>query len=275
MTLSLLEFLNQPQSPEPTAWNYISPSRLNLWLKCPRAFRLRYLDGIDTPPTPSLFVGKVTHDVLDGIYRCAMVGAYTTANDVPQFVADAWSRAMDSEPCQFDDDAHEEKCRIQVADLVKAYLAETDITSEKPLAVEQRFSAPLVDPLTGEDIGVPLVGIIDLVLDGEDGHPVVIDFKTSAAASYCDLTHELQLTAYSYLIREVFGRDESALEVRQLIKTKTPKIVTHRFPPRTDEHFKRFFALVREYLDSLDRRVFNYRPSWNCGLCEHSVTCAC
>jgi hypothetical protein len=39
-------------------WAYISPSRLNLWLKCPLAFKLRYIDGVKTPTTPSLFIGK-------------------------------------------------------------------------------------------------------------------------------------------------------------------------------------------------------------------------
>ena len=271
MTLSLLEFLDMQPS-EPLIWDYVSPSRLNLWMKCPLAFRRKYIDGIETPSSPSLFVGKVTHDVLDAVYRCSMVGAYTTANDVPQFVDDAWNRIIQSEPCHFDDPDHETKCRNQVADLVKTYLAETDITSERPIAVEQKYEVPLIDPLTGENLGIPLVGVVDLVLNGEDG-PVVVDFKTAASASYCDLTHELQLTAYSYLIREALGRDESALEVRQLVKTKTPKIVTHRFPPRTDEHFERFFGLVREYLEALDRKVFNYRPSWNCSLCDHSGLC--
>ncbi|MGE3780785.1 MAG: PD-(D/E)XK nuclease family protein, partial [Pirellulaceae bacterium] len=39
-------------------WDYISASRLNLWLRCPLAFRLRYIDGIVTPPTASLFLGQ-------------------------------------------------------------------------------------------------------------------------------------------------------------------------------------------------------------------------
>ena len=102
---------------------------------------------------------------------------------------------------------------------------------------------------------------------------IVVEFKTAASASYCDLQHELQLTAYAYLVRAFYGYDESALEVRQLVKTKTPKIVTHKFPPRSDEHIDLFFNIVREYLDALDRGVFNYRPSWNCGMCEHSGLC--
>jgi len=271
MTLSLMEFLDETQA-ELMIWDYVSASRLNLWMKCPLAFRRKYIDGFESLPSPSLVVGKVTHDVLDAIYRCAMVGAYITSSDVPGFVQDAWGRTMVSDSCVFDDAAHEEKCRSQVNDLVTMYLAETNIAGEKPLLVERKFETGLYDPITGEDIGIPLVGVIDLVLEGEDG-PIIVDFKTAASASHCDLQHELQLTAYAYLVRAFYGYDESELQVRQLVKTKTPKIVTHRFPPRSDEHFVRFFEIVREYLDALDRGVFNYRPSWNCSMCEHSGYC--
>jgi len=257
---------------EPQIWDYVSPSRLNLWLKCPLAFRRRYIDGAVTPPSPSLFVGKVVHEVLDAVYRCAMVGSYMTPHDVPAFVESAWHRVMEHEPCDFDDFSHEEKCRNQLVDLVVTYLAEINIAEEKPLIVERKFEAGLYDPTTGEDIGLPLLGVIDLVLDGEDG-PIIVDFKTAASASHCSLQHELQLTAYAYLVRAFYGYDESELQVRQLVKTKTPKIVTHRFPPRSDEHFVRFFDVVREYLEALDRGVFNYRPSWNCSMCEHSGFC--
>jgi len=67
----------------------------------------------------------------------------------------------------------------------------------------------------------------------------------------CELQHELQLTAYAYLFREVTGLDELRCEVRQLVKTKTPKINVYRFPTRSEEHFSRFFGLVREYLDAV------------------------
>ena len=106
--LSVLEFLGSEQS-EPLVWDYVSASRLNLWLKCPLAFRRRYIDGVMTPPSASLFVGKVVHDVLDGIYRCASVGAYTTPDDVSTFVEISWQRAMESQPCVFNDAGHEAK----------------------------------------------------------------------------------------------------------------------------------------------------------------------
>ena len=42
------EAINQSQC----VWDYSSPSRLNLWLKCPLAWKLRYIDGVKTPSNP-------------------------------------------------------------------------------------------------------------------------------------------------------------------------------------------------------------------------------
>jgi hypothetical protein len=43
------------------ALEYVSPSRLSCWLSCPLKWKFRYLDGIRTPTTASLFVGKAVH----------------------------------------------------------------------------------------------------------------------------------------------------------------------------------------------------------------------
>ena len=115
------------------------------------------------------------------------------------------------------------------------------------------MEVPLVDPLTGEDLGIPLLGIVDLVLDDPDG-PVVRDFKTSSrSAPPFEVTHEVQLTSYGYLFRRSTGLEEVGLEIHSLIKTKTPKIEGHRYPARTDAHFRRLFGVIRECLDALDR----------------------
>jgi hypothetical protein len=146
------------------------------------------------------------------------------------------------------------------------------IQDEVPQAIEKRYEVPLIDPLNGENFGIPLVGIVDLVLQEEAGS-VITDFKTSSTSSLCELQHELQLTSYAYCFREIMERNESGCEVRQLVKTKTPKILTHRFPTRSEEHFSRFFGLIREYLDALDRGIYNYRPGWSCGMCDHYGSC--
>ena len=115
--LTIPQFMEQEQQPG-MIWDYVSPSRLSLWLKCPLAFRKRYIEDIQTCPSPSLFVGKVVHMVIAHIYRLRSIGQICTTDDLSMLVADAWKMAMETETCYFDDDAQEEKCRYQVLDLV-------------------------------------------------------------------------------------------------------------------------------------------------------------
>jgi ATP-dependent helicase/DNAse subunit B len=254
-------------------WNWISASRLNLWLRCPRAFYLRYVEGITTPPSSALFIGKVVHTILAHVYTLQSVGQVCDEENISQLVNDAWGLNTEMEACEFKDTADEEKCKSQVHDLVAAYMTATPIHEEKPVAIEKRYEVPLIDPFTGEDLGIPLVGVLDLVLQDDAGSRI-IDFKTSSAYSMPELQNETQLNTYAYLFREATGQDESCCEIRQLTKGKTPRIATHTYSKRSESHFSRYFSLVREYLDALDKGVFNYRPSWTCSnFCDHNGTC--
>ena len=134
--MSIIQFMQQEQEQQTgMIWDYVSPSRLSLWLKCPLAFRKRYIDGEQTSPTPALFVGKVTHAVLAHVYRQRSAGQLCTTDDLSMLVADAWQFATETEPCYFDDDTQEEKCRYQVLDLVTTYLTSIPIHTETPIVV--------------------------------------------------------------------------------------------------------------------------------------------
>jgi len=185
-----------------------------------------------------------------------------------------WAGLVDEEEMRFDSPAEEQALQKQAMDLVAAYLAQVPADEPKPLAVEAAVEAPLTDPKTGEDLGMPLVGIMDLVLDGHDG-PVIIDFKTSARSTEpLEIVHEIQLTSYAYLFRHVEQRPEASLEIRSLIKTKTAKVEFHAYPARTEVHFARLFAVLREYLDALDAGRFNFRPGFGCGMCDFRSQCS-
>ena len=71
-------------------WDYISPSRLNLWIKCPLAFKARYIDGITTPTTPSLFVGKRVHAALESWYRHQMLRIPVDTYEVVEQIGQVW-----------------------------------------------------------------------------------------------------------------------------------------------------------------------------------------
>lgn len=253
-------------------WDYISPSRLNLWLKCPLAWKARYIDGIPSPTSPSLFLGKRVHTALEYWYRHRMLELPIEQAEVLNQIDETWDSAVDSDNMTFKDEAEATRLKQQTRDLVRVYVGNISSEEPLPLAVESRWELPLIDPVTGEDLGLPLLGIVDLVLDGPDG-ATIVDFKTAANASTpVAISHELQLTSYSYLWRAVTGQEEIQLQIRSLVKTKNPTLAIHCFGPQQDRHFRRLFAVIREYLDALDCGCFNYRPGWTCGSCDYRQT---
>src|SRR5262249_21360722 len=135
--------------------------------------------------------------------------------------------------------AEEAGCRRQAIDLVRTYLHQIEDDEPPPLAVERAVEAPLIDPVSGENLGLALVGVMDLVLPAPEG-PVIADFKTAArGGELLETAHEIQLSSYSYLHRQANQTTESALEIRRLIKTKLPKVETYRYPARTARHYRR------------------------------------
>jgi hypothetical protein len=113
-----------------------------------------------------------------------------------------------------------------------------------------------------------LLGVIDLVLPEADG-ALIADFKTaSRSGPPLEITHEIQLSSYAYLFRQASDQTEAGLEIRSLIKTKAVQIQFHRYEARSEKHFRRLFAVVRAYLDDLDRGRFVFRPGLACGSCE-------
>ena len=259
--------------PEPVRrediWAYISPSRLNAWLNCPLKFRLRYIDRIPQPSNPNLFLGKQVHAGLEMHYRHRLTGMTLPADVISEWLLADWDRSVAEERMAFTSVAEEMALRNQAIQLVTAYLQQVPLEEPLPLAVEWRMELPIIDPWTGEDLGIPLLGIVDLVLTGDTG-PLVVDFKTSSRSGPPSaITHEIQLSTYAHLFRALSGRNEAGLEIRSLIKTKQPKIEINRYPTRSDQHWRRLFAVIREYLDALDRGRFNYRPSWNCATCQY------
>ncbi len=180
--------------------DYISPSRLNLWRKCPLALRLRYVDRIRLPPSPALFLGKQVHDALELFYRhrqslklrvaefprirgavehgvlvatarilgnsatfggdaqlqSRQLGVALPVEAVGQRIADTWEETIEADQMRFDSVDAEQALQQQAVGLVSMYLQQLAADNEIPLVVETTLEEPLVDPFSGEDLGIPL-----------------------------------------------------------------------------------------------------------------------
>jgi hypothetical protein len=241
-------------------------------LTCPLKFKLVYLEGHRPPTTASLFLGKCCHSILETMYRHRQLGVGLDAADLSRRLLESWAEMIDQEGMRFDSVADERAMQKQVGDLVGAYLNAVPPDEPRPLAVEAALEAPLVDPRSGENMGIPLVGVVDLILDGHEG-PIITDFKTSArSAEPLEIVNEVQLSCYSWLFRQAEGREEGGLQIRSLVKTKVPKVEIHDYASRTEQHFRRLFSLFHAYLDALDKGAFTFRPGFHCGMCDFCQT---
>ena len=150
-------------------WAYVSPSRLNLWLRCPLAFKFKYVDGIRSATSPAMFLGKMCHSALEAFYRRRQQGTTLEFVDVIGHLEAIWGQAATDESMQFESSAKQQALKLQAVELLAAYLAQVPADEPRPLAIEQSLEAPLVDPIGGEELGIPLFGIIDLVVGGDRG----------------------------------------------------------------------------------------------------------
>lgn len=247
---------------------YISPSRLKLWLKCPLAYKLRYIDGHDMPATPSLFLGRMVHKALEYYYLHLQRGLIPSAEAVAASLKKLWAPSVRETQVMFPSRKEERACLDQALALTSCYLETVPRYEAFPSLVEGKLEASLVNPLTGENHNVALLGVLDLVLETKQG-PVLVDFKTAARTPpSVDVLHELQLSCYSFLYRQLHNELEAGIEIRTLVKQKTPKLVVQRFGPRTEAHFRRLFAVVKSYQQALATGNYHISPGLECSFCS-------
>ncbi len=215
-----------------------------------------------------MFMGRQLHRTLEAYYRRVQLGVPVDTHELIQEQRATWIDAATEEDVLFGKAEDCDRLRDKAASLAEKYFEFAASEDCRPLAVETPLHVPLVDPDNGEDLGVPMFGIVDLVHDEEDG-PVICDFKsTGRSGNASEIVHAVQLGLYSYAVRSLTGVDEAACEIRQLVTTKVPKISVLRFPSQGEQRMRRLFRIVRAYLDDLDSGRFVHRPGWTCASCE-------
>ena len=110
-----------PETPG-SVFDYVSASRLNLWLKCPLAFRLKYIDGVRFPTPPAVFLGKRVHAALEWHYRNRQLGRGVTAEEVCQSLTSCWGPAVAEEQMAFGSCLEESQLLAKANELIRAYL---------------------------------------------------------------------------------------------------------------------------------------------------------
>ncbi len=228
---------------------HISPSQLNMYLRCPAQYKFRYVDNIILPPKSALIRGKAVHKGQEYNY----LQKIDTFEDVKlsevQEVTAAEFEALAPET-DWEKDEDPGKIKDDTINLVSLYHTEI-APSVQPVLVEEKVTVEF------ENADYILLGYIDVL----DNKGFIRDTKTVARTPAQDEADKsLQLTAYALAHRHLMGVPEAGVKLDYLVQTKTPKAVTLE-ATRTDKDIKRFLNIMDKVVDAIKSGIYYPNPN--------------
>jgi len=227
---------------------YLSPSQINMFLRCPAQYYFRYIEGKKLPPKSSMTKGKAVHSGVEFNYRQKK----ETRQDLPikevlEYTAATFEEYAAETAFEGKDKGKEKDSTIQ---LTKCYQTEIAPTVQ-PVYIEEKVE------ISFDNTDYDLLGVIDLI----DETKQIRDTKTSARTpSEKDIQNSLQLSAYSIMYRTLTGEEETGISLDYVVATKTPKTVRLQ-AQRTEEDRQRFLRIMGIIAHNIKCKNFYPNPT--------------
>jgi putative RecB family exonuclease len=247
--------------------DHLSSSQINLYLQCSLKYKFQYIDNLPKPFKPSgLAFGSVIHSALSWFHKEKLNGNKVSLERLYRiFEADWYSQKLDTD-IRYKDGEEEMKLVVMAKEMLGLYF-QNPVKEVK--GTEVPFLVPLINPLDGNELGISLEGIIDLI----EGDETIVEFKTSQQSiNSGDIEDYLQLTCYSYAYEMLYQRPPKLLKVINFVKTKKPKMITLE-TKRNKSDYQRLFHLAQQVLKGIKSQIFFPRPSFWCKDCEYEEQC--
>lgn len=164
----------------------LSPTRMNMYLRCPKQFEFSYIHELKLPPVGVMVRGTACHEAVRHNYAVKK----QTGEDAPlEDVLDAFSAAFDANipEASLREDENPGKLKDSGAKLTRLYRIE-----RAPTIVPEIYEERVILTLEGGDT---FEGVVDLATPDRR----IIDLKTASKKPGADqANNSLQLTAYGW-----------------------------------------------------------------------------
>ena len=246
---------------------YLSSSRINLYLNCSLKYKFHYIDKLPKPfKSSALIFGSAIHSAISWLHKERMNGNEVTLERFIRIFDADWYVQKDDSNIRFKDGEMEMMLLVVAKEILGLYF-QNPIKEVK--GSEVPFSIPMIDPSSGKELGINLDGFFDLIEDGD----AIVEFKTSAQTMHQDdVDDHLQLTAYSYAYEKLYHKPPKVLKIINFTKHKKPKMLVFE-TWRDEADHKRFFSLASQVLEGIKHQVFFPRQSFMCKDCEYAEPC--
>lgn len=247
---------------------YVSASRLKSFLTCRLRFYFEKVLAVPRSVSPSLHFGKAVHTGLQHYNLARWRGGDASEPAVVAAYEKAFDHPEGDQPVSFDSDGDRADLRAKGEPLLREFLTTQSLVPvKKPTGVELTLHAEL------PHLALPLLGVIDLVEDDL----TAVDYKTVASTPNVSLEawlHEIQLTTYTLLVEEATGKPSPGNKLVFLVKTKTPKVITHTLPAPNEAQRGRFARLVETYANGVANEDYYPAPGQHCAWCSYRQECS-
>lgn len=238
------------------AKKHLSATQLSMFLRCPKQYEFRYVEGRKIPPSGAMVQSKAWHRAVEQNYRQKI----TTEKDLPlgdmqEFFAAQYEEALQSEEIAFEFGENPGRLKDQGVAITEAH-HKVIAPTVRPQLVEQEFRISL-----GDDFPYDLLGYWDVV----DADGVVADNKAyRRAPTQEDIDKDIQLGIYSLGYRVSTGKIEKGLRLDVVVKNKEPKAV-QLHTSRTNEDCRFLLGLIEQVAKAMQSGIFYPNPNgWHC-----------
>jgi CRISPR/Cas system-associated exonuclease Cas4 (RecB family) len=253
--------------------SHLSASSLSTFRRCPRQFRLKYLDRIQPSFRASALAFGVAFHVAVGEH---LLTSTTTEQRPVGELWDLFVLALDEQldgdgpPVLFDDGEDRDVLVALGRRMLEAFVEHVPMPDEVR-AVEVPFSIDLVDPATGEVLP-PLIGSIDALVV-KNGLLTVWELKSGKRKWPADqIAYDLQPTAYRIGMR-AHGIENIELELVLTTKAKAPDVQLERLV-RGKQDERDFIATAASVVRAVEAGVDHpIRSGWQCRGCAYAHAC--
>jgi len=235
---------------------YLSFTQLNMFLRCPRQYEFRYIEGLKIPPSGAMIQSKVWHETLEKNYK-QKIKSDTDLSlwDMQEYFASRYDETLNNEEINFEEDEDPSKLKDQGVSIVATH-HRIIAPRVKPITVEEEFCISL-----GDDFPFELKGVWDLI----ESNGTIVDNKAySKTPNQDEINKDLQFTVYSLGYRTLKKKIENNLRMDAIIKTKKMKAIQIQ-TSRTNEDCRWLLRLIEKVAQAIKSGIFYPDPNgWHC-----------
>ena len=228
---------------------YRSSSQFSTYETCPLRYKYQYVDQLPEEQTIPLEIGSAVHKILE-----------ESIKDKEYDMNELLSNAFDNlDLSVFDDESQEMSAATNIRTMLESFLRWWSKSKYKVVATEIEFEIPC---------DTPIKGVIDLVLENQDGELEIIDYKTGKSKETKNTIHmNRQLAIYCQGVKVLYGKYPVKAHLFYLKNDKLITADVDKIP----------FHIHDEKMTKLNKYikggVFPPKPGYICNWCSYYNTC--